>query len=80
MFQSQNLLDGFNLGIVANLFDGSGADIKRFALERKHAVFVAPDFTRYREDNSVIGRYFSLYVVTRVDGHWGIQIGSGNGS
>ena len=41
---------------------------------------VAVDFTRYREDGSVIGRYFSLYVVTCRDGHWGIQFGSGNGS
>jgi hypothetical protein len=41
---------------------------------------VAVDFTRYREDGSVIGRYFSLYIVTCQDGHWGIQVGSGNGS
>ena len=43
-------------------------------------VHVAVDFTRYREDGSVIGHYFSLYVVTCQDGHWGIQVGSGNGS
>jgi hypothetical protein len=41
---------------------------------------VAVDFTRYREDGSAIGRYFSLYVVTCSNGHWGIQFGSGNGS
>jgi hypothetical protein len=41
---------------------------------------VAVDFTRYRADGSVIGRYFSLYVVTCQEGHWGIQVGSGNGS
>jgi len=41
---------------------------------------VAVDFTRWREDDSVIGRYFSLYVVTCQDGHWGIQVGSGNGT
>lgn len=40
---------------------------------------VAVDFTRYRADGSAIGRYFSLYIVTNQDGHWGIQIGSGNG-
>ncbi len=40
---------------------------------------VAVDFTRYRNDGSVIGKYFSLYVVTCKDGHWGIQFGSGNG-
>lgn len=41
---------------------------------------VAVDFTRYRADGSAIGKYFSLYIVTCQDGHWGIQIGSGNGS
>ena len=41
---------------------------------------VAVDFTRYRADGSVIGHYFSLYVVTCQNGHWGIQFGSGNGS
>ena len=41
---------------------------------------IAIDFTRYREDGSVIGHYFSLYVVTRRDGRWAIQAGSGNGS
>jgi hypothetical protein len=30
-------------------------------------------FTRYREDGSVIGRYDSLYVVNKQDGHWGVQ-------
>ncbi len=43
-------------------------------------VHVAVDFTRYREDGSVIGHYFSLYIVTCQGGHWGIQVGSGNGT
>ena len=30
-------------------------------------------FTRYREDGSKIGAYESIYVVTRQDGHWGVQ-------
>lgn len=30
-------------------------------------------FTRFRQDNSVIGTYTSIYVVTNVDGRWGIQ-------
>ena len=49
-----------------------------FATEGK--AHVAVSFTRYRADDSVIGRYFSLYIVTCQDGHWGIQVGSGNGS
>lgn len=30
-------------------------------------------FTRYRDDGSVLGSYRSLYIVTRVDGRWAIQ-------
>ena len=48
-----------------------------FASEGKAHVTV--DFTRYRADGSIIGRYFSLYIVTNQTGHWGIQLGSGNG-
>lgn len=33
-------------------------------------------FTRYRADNSAIGSYRSLYVVTRRDGKWAIQLRS----
>src|SRR5450830_1136296 len=39
----------------------------------------ALSYTRYREDSSVIGVYESLYVITLVDGHWGIQIRSSFG-
>ena len=30
-------------------------------------------FTWHRADGSAIGTYRSLYIVTRKDGHWGIQ-------
>ena len=30
-------------------------------------------FTRYRADGSAIGSYRSLYIVTKMDGRWGIQ-------
>jgi len=57
------------------------------AWDRAEVVFATPDkahiaidFTRYRADGSAIGHYFSLYVVTRHDGKWAIQAGSGNGS
>ena len=49
-----------------------------YATEGK--VHVGVDFTRYREDGSVIGHYYSLYIVTCQNGHWGIQVGSGNGT
>jgi len=36
-------------------------------------VHFAVAFTRFREDGSVLARYESFYVVTRVDGRWGVQ-------
>ncbi|MEM7405135.1 MAG: hypothetical protein AAF458_07560 [Pseudomonadota bacterium] len=30
-------------------------------------------FTRFRADGSAIGNYRSLYIVTLIDGRWGIQ-------
>jgi hypothetical protein len=36
-------------------------------------------YTRFRADGSVIGVYDSLYVLTKVDGRWGIQARSSFG-
>lgn len=41
---------------------------------------IGVNFTRYRQDDSVIGKYFSLYIVTLHEGKWAIQAGSGDGS
>ena len=62
--------------VITGTWGATGAKEAR----REGKVHVAVDFTRYREDGSAIGHYFSLYVVTRQDGHWGIQVGSGNGT
>ncbi|HMS81311.1 MAG TPA: hypothetical protein PKC20_17645, partial [Burkholderiaceae bacterium] len=35
-------------------------------------VHVAVEYTRLRDDDSVIGTYLSLYVLTVQDGRWGI--------
>jgi len=40
---------------------------------------VALSYTRFRSDDSVIGVYESLYVLTKVDGIWGIQMRSSFG-
>lgn len=37
---------------------------------------VDTDFTRYREDGSVIGTYNGLYILTREDGRWGVKASS----
>jgi len=56
-------------------------------IDAMQAIFTTPtkvhltlDFRRMRADGSEIGAYHSLYIVTRVDGHWGIQGGSGTGT
>ncbi len=36
-------------------------------------VHLAVVFSRWRADGSLIGRYRSIYIVTRVDGTWGVQ-------
>ena len=40
---------------------------------------VALSYTRFRKDDSVIGVYESLYVITRVGGRWGIVVRSSFG-
>ena len=39
----------------------------------------ALSYTRFRGDDSVIGVYESLYVLTKVEGSWGIQMRSSFG-
>lgn len=60
-------------------WDHTGWDSTEVVFASEGKAHVAVNFTRYRGDGSVIGHYFSLYVVTCRNGHWGIQIGSGNG-
>lgn len=40
---------------------------------------VALSYTRFRADHSVIGVYDSLYIMTRINGRWGIQARSSFG-
>lgn len=49
-----------------------------FTIETKAHVTI--NFRRLRADGSRIGAYHSLYIVTKIDGHWGIQGGSGTGT
>jgi hypothetical protein len=36
-------------------------------------VHLAAQFSRWRADETLIGRYRSIWIVTRADGHWGVQ-------
>ena len=39
-------------------------------------VHVDTEFTRYRKDGSALGRFESLYIVTKEEGRWGIKMRS----
>ncbi len=39
-------------------------------------VHVDTRFSRYREDGTLIGRYESLYIVTKENGRWGVKFRS----
>ncbi|MBB1604727.1 hypothetical protein [Variovorax sp. UMC13] len=51
-------------------------ELVQFSETKAH---VALSYTRFRSDGSVIGIYESLYVLTRVDDAWGIQMRSSFG-
>ena len=42
----------------------------------KDKVHINTRFVRYRADESVIGAFDSIYIVTNDNGHWGIKIRS----
>jgi len=47
-------------------------DYRRAIQSCPDKVHFAVQFTRYREDGSVIGRYPSMWIVTLRDGQWGV--------
>jgi len=59
---------------------GSLAEWDHSAWARRDVIHAGADkvhidtrFNRYRKDGSVLGGFDSIYIVTRVDGRWGIQ-------
>ena len=54
-------------------WDHSGWDRRDVAQSGKDKVHFATTFSRYDADNKKIATFDSLYVVTKVDGHWGTQ-------
>ena len=51
-------------------------EVIQFNEGKAHVVL---SYTRFRADDSVIGTYDSLYVLTNVEGRWGIQARSSFG-
>jgi hypothetical protein len=59
---------------------GSLAEWDHSAWARRSVIHAGADkvhidtrFTRYRKDGSVLGGFDSIYIVTHLNGHWGIQ-------
>ena len=59
---------------------GALSDWDHSAWLRRDVIHAGPDkvhidtrFARYRKDGSLIGAFDSIYIVTRVNGRWGIQ-------
>lgn len=54
-------------------WDHSGWDTRTVVQAGAGKVHVVVLFSRYDEDDERISQYDSLYIVTRVDGRWGIR-------
>jgi hypothetical protein len=48
----------------------SAWDFKNVIAAGADKVHLDVQFTRYRADNSAIGSYRSLWIVSKIDGHW----------
>lgn len=46
---------------------------RKVILASPEKVHLSTVFQRYNDRNEIIGTYQSLYIVTKVDGHWGVQ-------
>jgi len=68
-FHPPNMFDRF----LGQGWDHSAWDHRKIIHSSDDKVHVDTRFTRYREDGSKIGVYDSIYVVTKQDGHWGVQ-------
>lgn len=62
----------FNTGALA---DWDHSDWARRAVIHAGAdkVHIDTRFNRYRKDGSLISGFDSIYIVTKVNGHWGVQ-------
>lgn len=57
-------------------WDHSAWDFRRVVAAGPEKVHLDVQFTRYRADGSVIGRFRSLWVAARLDGRWAVQMRS----
>ena len=57
-------------------FQHGPVDVDRRRHHRAVGVDVDTEVTRYRKDGSLLGRFNSLYILTKEDGRWGIKVRS----
>lgn len=71
----EDCVDQFDFARFAERFgwDHSGWDTRTVIQADANKVHVAVIFSRYDADDALIARFDSLYIVTRVDGLWGIR-------
>lgn len=76
--------ESFSLGDFLNRVGADGwvrssIDDYRVVLTGPQKVHFDVSFTRWRADGSAIGVHHSLYIVTEIDGRWGLQSRSSYG-
>ena len=59
--------------LIESDWDHSAFDSKQVIHSSDDKVHVAVQFTRYDKQGKKLNTYQAIYVVTRVDRHWGIQ-------
>ena len=67
-------------GYLKDFYARAGAEWHHSAWDFRNVISAGPDkvhldvqFTRYRADNSVIGSYRSLWIVSKLGGRWAAQ-------
>jgi len=65
--------DFFEGFIAQTGWDYSLWDYRRAVQSTNDKVHFAVQFSRYRADGTLIGRYPSMWIVALIDGRWGVQ-------
>ena len=70
-------------GYLKDFYARAGGEWHHSAWDFKNVIAAGPDkvhldvqFTRYRADNSAIGSYRSLWIVSKIGGRWAAQVRS----
>jgi hypothetical protein len=68
-FEFQSFLDS----VAGDGWHHSKWDVRDVIHAGAEKVHFDTQFSRFRADGSLIGSFRSIYIVTRIAGHWGIQ-------